>query len=55
MAESLDTQWRQLRRHATIELDPKKLVRLADEVEKRKTAVEAAYHCIQFESRKPVI
>ena len=55
MADSLDKQWRQLSRHATIELDPKKLVQLAEEVEKCKTTVEAAHRRMQFEPRKPVI
>jgi hypothetical protein len=41
MAEDLDQQWRELRRHATIETDPQRLLRLTTELEKRKRLVEA--------------
>jgi hypothetical protein len=41
MAENFDKQWRELRRHATIERDPQKLSQLAIELEKRKRLVEA--------------
>jgi hypothetical protein len=50
MAENFETQWCELRRHATIEVDPKKLLQLAGEVEKRKRALEAAHHYMQFET-----
>ena len=42
MAEKLDTQWRELRRHATIERDPEMLLRLAAELDKRNRQAEAA-------------
>jgi hypothetical protein len=38
LAEKLDKQWRELRRHATIERDPGILLRLAAELDKRKRA-----------------
>jgi hypothetical protein len=41
LAEKLDKQWHELRRHATIERDPEILLRLAAELDKRKRA-EAA-------------
>jgi hypothetical protein len=36
LAEKLDSQWRELRRHVTIERDPEKLLRLAAELDKRR-------------------
>jgi hypothetical protein len=41
MAENLDTLWREICRHATIEDDPQKLSQLTAEVEKRKRLAEA--------------
>ena len=35
LAEKLDKQWRELRRHATIERDPETLLRLTAELDKR--------------------
>lgn len=40
-----DQQWRELRRHATIERDPETLMWLADELEKRKRQAEIASKC----------
>ena len=39
-AERFDKQWHELRRHATIERDVEKLLRLAAEVDKRKRLAE---------------
>jgi hypothetical protein len=41
LAEKLDKEWHELRRHATIERDPEILLRLAAELDQRKRA-EAA-------------
>ena len=41
LAENLDKQWRELRRHATIEKDPEMLLRLTDELDKRKRQSDA--------------
>jgi len=40
-----DQQWRELRRHATIEKDPETLLWLANELEKRKRQAEIASKC----------
>jgi hypothetical protein len=40
-----DQQWRELRRHATIERDPETLLWLADELAKRKRQAEIASKC----------
>lgn len=34
MADRLDAQWQELRRHATVERDPEKLLRLTAEISK---------------------
>jgi len=41
-AEQLERQWQEIRRHASIEKDPEKLLRLATELEKRKRPADAA-------------
>jgi hypothetical protein len=40
LAERLDAQWQELRRHATIERDTERLLWLTAELEKRKPQVE---------------
>lgn len=40
MAEKLDKQWSNLRRRVTIERDPRKLLELTAELEKRKQLAE---------------
>jgi hypothetical protein len=42
MAENLDKLWRELRRHATIEKEPLKLLQLATEPEQRGLLVKPA-------------
>jgi hypothetical protein len=41
MAENFDKQWCEIRRHATIERDPQKLLQLTAELEKCKRLVES--------------
>ncbi len=41
-AEQLERQWQGIRRHASIEKDPEKLLRLTTELEKRKRPADAA-------------
>jgi hypothetical protein len=41
MAENFDKQWCEIRRHATIERDPQKLLQLKAELEKCKRRVES--------------
>jgi hypothetical protein len=43
MAEKFDTMWLQLRRHATIETDPNKLLQLANDLKKAKQLLEAGF------------
>lgn len=43
MAENLNKAWLQLRRHATIETDPNKLLQLANDLKKTKQLLEAGY------------
>lgn len=43
MAENLNKAWLQLRRHATIETDPNKLLQLANDLKKAKQLLEAGY------------
>jgi len=40
LSEKLDEQWRELRRHATIEKDPEKLGQLVAKLDKRKRHAE---------------
>jgi hypothetical protein len=40
-----ERQWRELRRHATIEEDPETLLRLTAEIDKRKRQAEAVRKC----------
>jgi hypothetical protein len=42
LAERLDKQWHELRRHATIVTDPDKLLRLTAELDRRKRLADAA-------------
>jgi hypothetical protein len=42
LAERLDKQWHELRRHATVVTDPEKLLRLTAELDRRKRLDEAA-------------
>lgn len=42
LAARLETQWRELLRHATIEIDPEKMLRLTAEMDRRKRAAEVA-------------
>jgi hypothetical protein len=42
LAARLETQWRELLRHATIESDPEKMLRLTTEIDQRKRAAEVA-------------
>ena len=42
LAQKLDKQWRELRRHATIDKDPETLLRLTAELDKRRRQAEAA-------------
>jgi|HubBroStandDraft_1064217.scaffolds.fasta_scaffold105286_2 hypothetical protein len=41
LAARLEKQWHEIRRHATIEKDPGKLLRLSSELEQRKKQTEA--------------
>jgi hypothetical protein len=41
LAQNLDKQWRELRRHATIDKDPETLLRLTAELDKRRRQAEA--------------
>jgi hypothetical protein len=41
LAEKLDKDWHELRRYATIERDPEKLLRLSAEIDKRSLLAEA--------------
>jgi hypothetical protein len=41
LAQRLDTQWRELRRHVTIERDPEKMFQLTAEFARRKRQREA--------------
>ena len=45
LGEKLERQWRELRRHATIERDTEKMMRLTAELNKRKQQVEAMNKC----------
>ena len=42
VAEKFDRQWVELRRHATIEHDPEKMIWLMAEIERRKRQAEIA-------------
>ncbi len=42
LSEKLEGQWRELRRHATIERDPETMLWLRSEVDRRKRQAEAA-------------
>jgi len=41
LAERLEKQWHEIRRHATIEKDPEMLLRLTAELDRRKCQAEA--------------
>jgi hypothetical protein len=45
LAEKLDKQWCELRRHATVEDDPEKLLWLRSEFDKRKRRAESLDDC----------
>jgi hypothetical protein len=40
LAERLENQWREIRRHATIEKDPGKMLRLTSQLDQRKNQTE---------------
>jgi hypothetical protein len=51
LTETFDEQWREIRRHATVETDPKQMLRLAAELERRRQAERANQRIGRYEGK----
>lgn len=51
LTETFDEQWREIRRHATVETDPKQILRLAAELERRRQAERANQRIGKYEGK----
>jgi hypothetical protein len=55
MAENLDRIWRELRRHATIEMDQQKLCQLATDCEKSRQLLNARPQRVEFDFQRSCV